>query len=411
MLSIDSNFKIYVSSSLSSARHGMGSTVSGRKVFFAGGCTIDDFSSAVDVYDYTAGKWSTLSSGLSLSRCLVSAASVAFKVIFVGGHQYEVSQSIYNMYDTISGAWVNGDISSARHALASTSINGKIAIFASGYSSYDSSVTNVADIYNVTSNTWSTYGLSVASQWPVAISLATTAYVAGGTDVDQTNAYRNVDTYNYITNSWSSSSTALSIGRSYFAVAAVGPYLVFGGGHTGFSTSNVVDIYNYVTNIWSTSSLATARAAHAATSLGCKAIFAGGKIWDQEIYYSSIEVYDLSTSTWTVLSVVLGAGVGFLSAATVGTTVIFAGGATTSTSNFLSLSCVFGASPINGICSCPAGKFANSTACEACPADTYSSIASISCSSCPAGYYSSSGSSACSACPAGIYFIVFFFNF
>jgi hypothetical protein len=82
------------------------------------------------------------------------------------------------------------------------------------------------------------------------------------------------------------------------------------------------------TNTWSTAELSVARYGISAIAAGTKIFFAGGASGDPfdigATYYSTIDVYDVSTNTWSVASlserVVVGA------VASVGNKVLFAGG-------------------------------------------------------------------------------------
>ena len=89
---------------------------------------------------------------------------------------------------------------------------------------------------------------------------------------------------------------------------------------TGFGAQrgpkNTVDIYDDASGTWSTATLSVGRTSLAATTVGTKALFAGG-------YWATVvDVYDDSTGTWSTMN--LSVQRGGMAATTVGTKAIFA---------------------------------------------------------------------------------------
>ena len=69
-----------------------------------------------------------------------------------------------------------------------------------------------------------------------------------------------VDIYNTSTNTWSTA--ALSQARDYLAATSAGNNVFFGGGYNiNINQSNVVDIYDTSSSTWSTTSLSVGRSA------------------------------------------------------------------------------------------------------------------------------------------------------
>ena len=60
-----------------------------------------------------------------------------------------------------------------------------------------------------------------------------------------------------------------------------------------------MDIYDAATGLWSTARLSEARWDLVATSVGTKAIFAGGLNTAGE-YSATVDIFDVSTGNWTV---------------------------------------------------------------------------------------------------------------
>jgi hypothetical protein len=167
-------------------------------------------------------------------------------------------------------------------------------IFAGGFGA--SGASNVVDIYDETTNSWTTTTLSQPRAWLAAATVGTKVFFAGG--YQSSSGESNViDIYDISTGTWTTA--ALSIARSNVAVAVIGSSVFFAGGETStiypnIGYSNVVDIYNNDTNTWTTATLSLARSELAAASLGGKAFFAGG-VYESDSYFTDVvDIYDMS---------------------------------------------------------------------------------------------------------------------
>ncbi len=96
--------------------------------------------------------------------------------------------------------------------------------------------------------------------------------------------------------------------RAYLAATTVGSKAMFAGGMadlSGGGPSDVVDIYDASTDKWTTAKLSQARYALAATSLGTKAMFASGTYLDPNLRPRTsqvVDIYDASTDTWAAVT-------------------------------------------------------------------------------------------------------------
>ena len=119
----------------------------------------------------------------------------------------------------------------------------------------------------------------------------------------------------------------LSEARVGMAVASAGTKILFAGATSskngiGYST---VDIYDLATQTWSIADLSKVRPHIAAVAAGNKVFFAGGGDVDQFSFPSAtVDMYDVSTNTWSVAS--LSEPRAYIGAAAVGNKVLFAGG-------------------------------------------------------------------------------------
>ena len=237
---------------------------------------------------------------LSQGRYAMGATTVDAKAMFAGGHPGvgDVFTNRVDIYDagtglppTDSNAWSTATLSQARQNPAATAV-GSIAFFAGGY---NLSYHNVVDIYNADANTWSTHTLSCARDAPVATTVANKAIFAGGSDA--VSPRDEVDIYDAGTglpptdsNAWSTAT--LSQARWALAATTVGDKAIFAGGGDASNCYDTVDIYDASSDTWTTHTLSQARMGLAATTVGNKAIFAGGH-WGSN-YYDTVDIYDAS---------------------------------------------------------------------------------------------------------------------
>ena len=192
-----------------------------------------------------------------------------------------------------------GNLSIARAGVAAIAANNKL-FFAGGYNAAGPS--SRVDIYNLTTNTWSTGELSIARYDIVTAVSGDKVLFAGGYYSNGTSA--RVDIYNLTTQSWSVAE--LSEARFDMAVAVLGNKVFFGGGIFIGSNPNPlvpssrVDIYDAVSNVWSTATLSEARGGIAAVATENKIYFAGGYVADNSgLPSNKIDIYDVTTGTWS----------------------------------------------------------------------------------------------------------------
>ncbi len=285
-------------------------------------------SSPVRAADFTHTT-ATLSEG----RWGLAATTVGDKAIFAGGlWDYDISgnpisSDVVDIYDAQTGTWSTASLSQARFLLAGTSVGDK-AFFAGGWEAPYGWTSDVVDIYDAGTDTWITSRLPQSEYGLVATSVGSKALFAGGNILGDI-----VDIYAVDTEQWDTAT--LSVPRSGLAATTVGNKAIFAGGSVAGGLSAVVDIYDAGTDSWDTASLSQARAGPAAVTVGNKAIFAGGMIppgeMDPPIPYDIgfsdvVDIYDADTGQWSTAT--LSAPRFSLAAAAVGNLAFFAGGAT-----------------------------------------------------------------------------------
>jgi hypothetical protein len=245
---------------LSQARYGMAVVSAGNKIFFAGGSPDElHFSSRVDIYDASTNTWSIAE--LSKERANLTAASIGNKVFFAGGNcwlfytanDFVISTTdVVDIHDISSNTWSTGHLSEARQSLSSAT-SGNNIYFAGGLSlSFDPvnlsnsfSVSGKIDIYNVLSGTWSTTTLTTARYAMGAISANNKIFWAGGNPV-LNNLTNEVEIFEV--NSQSSSYHQLSQARAGIQTVIKDNKILFFTGSWG--PGNRVDIYDIASQMW-----------------------------------------------------------------------------------------------------------------------------------------------------------------
>ncbi|MCP3916685.1 MAG: hypothetical protein GY711_14110 [bacterium] len=224
--------------------------------------------------------------------------------------------------------WTTDTLSVARDEIGATSI-GTLALFGGGFTGsftvppvrYDT-----VDIYDASTDTWSTATLSMARSWPAATSADGRAFFGGGRNA--AGPTRRVDIYDSQADTWTTAE--LSQGRDLLVAASAAGKVFFAGGRISTDApSSLVDIYDTQTDTWTTAALSVARFSLAATSVGTLVLFAGGTApWHSD----RVDIYDTSTSTWS--TAVLSEARSRLAATSVAGQAFFAGGFSTTVDIF-----------------------------------------------------------------------------
>ncbi|MFT4541318.1 MAG: hypothetical protein ACI835_003779 [Planctomycetota bacterium] len=150
-----------------------------------------------------------------------------------------------------------------------------------------------ADIYDVSSQAWSSFALSHPRCFVAMAEAGNEILIAGGNSGQRSPV---VDIYNQTTQAWRTDS--LSVSRRGIAAAGVGQFAVFAGGYVGNTAVDTVDIYDSVSGSWSTASLSQPAAVLTSTSSDQRAYFVSGR--DSTGGYSDIvDIFDAATQSWS----------------------------------------------------------------------------------------------------------------
>jgi hypothetical protein len=315
---------------LSQSRVFLASTSTNELVFFGGGVLslfpTSKASDRVDIYNVLSGSWSTTS--LSIARVGLAATSLQNLVFFAGGavsFEGDLSKDLANavgnvtnrvdIYNTLNGIWSTATLSQARALLAATSV-GNFVLFGGGgklnESNINESNTNssnkvneldIVDVFDVTSNRWTTATLSQARSYLAATSVDNRYALFGGGRKGSNNS-NVVDIFDSLSGMWNT--TTLSQYRVFLAATSLGHLAFFGGGSletngTNSNFSNVVDIFNSTSQTWSTSTLSQARIGLASSSIGEIVAFGGGTP-DGNTMSSVVDLFNVTSNTWFIVT-------------------------------------------------------------------------------------------------------------
>ncbi len=225
----------------------------GEKVLFAGGVDVSGPGptfDVVDIYDVATGLWSV--EQLSIPRTGMGAAVAGNRAFFAGGNLAETSTVTkrIDIYDFSTGTWSIDSLSEARGFLAAVALGNKV-LFAGGTNAGNEPSSRV-DIFDVSNGTWSTAELSEPRALfpdPAAAAINTNQAVFGcGGHFDlYTNSWstfsNKIDIYNSSTNTWSSGKLTQSL--CLYAVAGLqNHFIVAGGASPSYALVDKVEIYS-----------------------------------------------------------------------------------------------------------------------------------------------------------------------
>jgi len=228
---------------------------------------------------------------------LVSAA-VGNKIFFAGGQRTITGYSSrVDIYDITTNTWSTAELSSAnRMGMAAATVGNKV-LFAGGMENDNGIQTSRVDIYDASTNTWSTAELSKARAHLAAATIGNKVFFAGGGSWEPYFVGSNViDIYDNATNTWTTAT--LSLGRCYLSADVIGNKIYFAGGYQGpgvyGNISTRIDIYDASNNSWSTAELQEGKSNMASIAIGNNIYWSSG--WKQGLTMSDqVEIKNVNT--------------------------------------------------------------------------------------------------------------------
>lgn len=294
---------------LSYARWGLTATTLDDTIFYSGGKnTSATFTNIWDIYDIGADEWDTveLSSEPRWNAVMISANG---KVFCAGGSNYGGLDNFtdVDIYDKETGEWTIDHLSLGRTFYYGSSITfGNEVWFAGGHrhtSTGPMEYTNLIDIYNTETNTWTTDSLSVPRCFMGGVVAGGKVFFAGGATGEQT-VTNVIDIYDINTGDWSIE--YLSEPRALVAAVAYGNKVYFAGGAKPDEvTSTIIDIYNFEDGMWE--DIMNLQNSRIVTALKVKNSLLFTGIWDfvnleGPLYFGPlngvVEIYYPETDQW-----------------------------------------------------------------------------------------------------------------
>jgi hypothetical protein len=284
--------------------------VAGGKVLSIGGAdSSSNILNSAEVYSPTSGKW-TLTGSMALARDSFPAVVLTNGKVLVSGGvgTGNVILSSAELYDPTTGAWSSaGSLSVARAAHTATLLPGGKVLVTGGCSALTCSpATAVSELYDPTSNTWSTTGsLNTARYFHTAVLLKTGKVLAVG----GTGPLSSCELYSPTTGKWTNAAST-STGRylNTTTLLADGKVLVAGGANGRYPV-NSAEIYDPTANTWTlTGNMKSGRYAHTAALLPDSTVVVAGGIGQSiscgkactgYIPFSKVEVYSEAAGTFT----------------------------------------------------------------------------------------------------------------
>jgi hypothetical protein len=317
---------------LSKSRTGMSVASAGNKIVFAGGNESNGFSafhsSRVDIYDISTNTWSIAE--LCVARDDMAAIASGNKIFFGGGEVGDGTWPVdsVDIYDVTTNTWTVAHLSTAGHSIAAASVGNKV-FFAGGDHGFNGTPgldrAKQVDIYDIATNTWSTSQLSNSKVvGHCAVTAGNKIYFSGGETWQGTNpvASNVIDIYDEASNSWSTSSLLENrLGHTGIVIA---DKIYWAGGTTGCS----VEIKDILTG--STSIQHLFKPGFWWQGIGQQAVIKNNKIiflrhYDIDSAPDKFDIYDVITNTWAIG--VLPFDIELFSVISINNTIYIAGGA------------------------------------------------------------------------------------
>ncbi len=283
-------------------RYGITTATAGNKLLLAGGITDPggyppDWVSDVDIYDFGAQTWST--AHLSTARGSMSVATAGNKIFFVGGTGPNFyGTTLVDIYDASTNTWSLSDLPSPASVVFSYAVAGNKVFFATG-TPWGGKV----DVYDTSISLWSEIDLPEQVQFVTATTVGNKVYFAGGLANPPANNLSNVvEIYDNTTGTWSTTSS-LSQPTEAMASIYVNEKIYWAGGvisNDFVNDRSVITCKVEIRDVSTGSSLFTNLSKPRDFDGNSKPIYYNSKIifWSPWGYY--LDIYDPQSSTWSI---------------------------------------------------------------------------------------------------------------
>jgi hypothetical protein len=284
--------------------------VAGGKVLSIGGAdNSGNILNSAEVYSSTSGKW-TLTGSMAQARDSFPAVVLTNGKVLVSGGvgTGNVILSSAELYDPTTGAWSSaGSLSVARAAHTATLLpGGKVLVTGGCIALTCSPATAISELYDPTSNTWSTTGsLNTARYFHTAVLLKTGKVLAVG----GAGPLSSCELYSPTTGKWTNAASTNAGRYLNTTTLLVDGKVLVAGGANGKYPVNSAEIYDPTAKTWTlTGNMKSGRYAHTAALLpDSTVVVAGGvgqsiscgKACTGYIPFSKVDVYNEAAGTFT----------------------------------------------------------------------------------------------------------------
>ena len=235
---------------------------------FAGGFSVI-FGDSYDYNYYSSTEVFNSSSPLEVSfasnsltepRAYIGATSVGNFALFAGGsrkgelaysdsYTSQIYSDVVDIYNSLSNTWFSHTLNSARANITAFTI-GTQAMFAGGFryeSRYAEFVfTNLVDIYDDSTQSWSTQLRILDNAWMNSAVYGRLAILAGGITSNFV-AASDIEVYDSDTKLWYLLNSGLSYSRYSIGTAVVNSVIILAGGQTNITSQNTSLAIDYLT--------------------------------------------------------------------------------------------------------------------------------------------------------------------
>jgi N-acetylneuraminic acid mutarotase len=286
---------------------------------FANAVVPDTYTAQIYVTDTSGLQSNTLSASARIAaypwttqlagptpRSYAASAVLNGKVYVIGGQLTNSgttpgpATNLVEIYDPASNTWSAATpMSTARMGLVAAVANGKIYAIGGRTDGYSISAVGTVEEFDPVTNLWAGRNpMPTPRYFAAAAVLGGEIHVAGGEF--ETAVLNTVEAYNPVTNQWRNRS-AMRTARGQLAMAEAGGRLYAVGGYAGLVSQWVgtVEEYNPLTDTWaSRASLPTGRAHLALGQIDGKLLAAGGENVQRAL--DLLEIYDPAANVWTL---------------------------------------------------------------------------------------------------------------
>ncbi|MEU9130806.1 kelch repeat-containing protein, partial [Kitasatospora sp. NPDC048540] len=259
---------------------------------------------------HAAGLWTFTSNDMAHARGNATATALPDgKVLVAGGIINGTVLKSAEIYNPSTNLWTSTpDMTHARTDATATALPGGKVLVAGGSGSNDATDNlDSAEIYDLSTNTWSETKTNMAFARELATATALSddeVLVTGGINsVD--GVLSSAEIYDQSDNSWTVASS-MTNARLGAAAARVGDKVLIAGGVGNSGVLKSSEIYDPSTKKWANTDMTQARAGATATTLSSGKVLVAGGFGSRNDALSSAEIYDPSaippTESWTATS-------------------------------------------------------------------------------------------------------------